>query len=115
MTVTVTWHGHATLSMKVNDYRIVIDPFFTDNPMAQTSADNVAADFMLISHGHGDHIADAMSIALGSRIIGINNDLHMLTDTSTIQFSTVSGRTRQRHIQPGCKPRWAVTFHRFTG
>jgi L-ascorbate metabolism protein UlaG (beta-lactamase superfamily) len=43
--------------------RVLIDPFLTGNPAAATTADKVAADFILISHGHGDHVGDAVAIA----------------------------------------------------
>jgi len=63
MTVSVTWHGHATLSMDVSGTKVLIDPFFTDNPLCNVEADQVNADFILITHGHGDHVGDAVSIA----------------------------------------------------
>ena len=63
MTVSVTWHGHATLSMDVSGTKVLIDPFFTDNPLCNVEADQVNAAFILITHGHGDHVGDAVSIA----------------------------------------------------
>ena len=38
MSYSITWHGHATLSLDVDGTRIVVDPFFTDNPAALTKA-----------------------------------------------------------------------------
>ena len=35
MTLSVTWHGHATLSLKVGEKEILVDPFFTGNPVAK--------------------------------------------------------------------------------
>jgi L-ascorbate metabolism protein UlaG (beta-lactamase superfamily) len=62
----VTFHGHATCSLATDDgAHLVIDPFFGDNPMCKVSVDEVEADYILISHGHYDHIADA--IPLGKR------------------------------------------------
>jgi L-ascorbate metabolism protein UlaG (beta-lactamase superfamily) len=63
MTNKLTWHGHATLGLETGGYKLVIDPFFTGNPAATLSPDKVAADFLLISHGHGDHVGDAVAIA----------------------------------------------------
>jgi L-ascorbate metabolism protein UlaG (beta-lactamase superfamily) len=39
------------------------DPFLTDNPQAAISADEVSADYVLVSHAHGDHLGDAVPIA----------------------------------------------------
>ncbi|MCG8615039.1 MAG: metal-dependent hydrolase [Desulfobacterales bacterium] len=44
-------------------YRILIDPFLNDNPTSPVSADEVEADFILLTHGHGDHFGDTLSIA----------------------------------------------------
>jgi L-ascorbate metabolism protein UlaG (beta-lactamase superfamily) len=43
--------------------RLLIDPFLTGNPAAATKADQAQADFILISHGHADHVGDAVAIA----------------------------------------------------
>ncbi len=60
----LTWHGHATCSIETDDgTHLVIDPFFGDNPLADVSVDDVEADYILISHGHGDHIGDAIPLA----------------------------------------------------
>lgn len=63
MTTTLTWHGHATLGLETGGYQLVIDPFFSGNPAADIAADAVQADFLLVSHGHGDHVGDAAAIA----------------------------------------------------
>ena len=71
MTIKLTWYGHATMSLEVNKHRLLIDPFFSGNPTASTTADKVQADFILISHGHGDHVGDAVAIAkrTGAQVI----------------------------------------------
>lgn len=53
---------------------IVVDPFITPNEMAKNIAvDNIPADFMLITHGHGDHVADAESIGKRTGATVISN------------------------------------------
>lgn len=60
----LTYHGHATCSLETDEgVRLVIDPFFGDNPVCDVSVDDVEADFILITHGHFDHIADAIPLA----------------------------------------------------
>ncbi|RME86184.1 MAG: metal-dependent hydrolase [Caldilineae bacterium] len=63
MSVKITYHGHATFSIESDGAKILIDPFFTDNPVAKIAADQVDADFILVSHGHGDHVGDTVAIA----------------------------------------------------
>ena len=73
MSVKLTWYGHATLGLEVDGYRLLVDPFFTGNPAASTTADAVDADFILVSHGHGDHIGDTVNIAKRTGALVIAN------------------------------------------
>ena len=64
MSISITWHGHATFSLQINDTVLVVDPFFAgNNPSAKTAVDAVTADYILQTHGHGDHIADTVALA----------------------------------------------------
>jgi L-ascorbate metabolism protein UlaG (beta-lactamase superfamily) len=63
MMITLTWYGHAAVGLETGGKTILIDPFFTDNPAASTSAGNVQADTILLTHGHFDHVGDAVTIA----------------------------------------------------
>ncbi len=69
-----TWYGHGTSGLETGGYKLLIDPYFTDNPAASTTADAVEADYILISHGHGDHVADAVPIAKRTGAMAISND-----------------------------------------
>jgi L-ascorbate metabolism protein UlaG (beta-lactamase superfamily) len=73
MTFKFTWYGHATLGLETGGYKVLIDPYFTDNPAASMSADQAEADFILISHGHGDHVGDVVSIAERTGALVISN------------------------------------------
>lgn len=69
---TLTYHGHATCTVTTGDgKKLVIDPFFNDNPACDLSVDQVEADWILITHGHGDHIGDAVALAkrTGAQVI----------------------------------------------
>lgn len=57
------WLGHACLLFESDGQNVLIDPFLTGNPTAPVKADAVPADFILVSHGHGDHVGDAIAIA----------------------------------------------------
>jgi len=57
----------------VGDFHLLIDPFITGNPMAPVKAEDVKADFVLVSHGHGDHLGDTLEIAKRSGSMVISN------------------------------------------
>lgn len=63
MSTKITWLGHGTFSIETDGKTVIIDPFFTGNPAATTTADAVSPDALIISHGHGDHVGDAVEIA----------------------------------------------------
>jgi L-ascorbate metabolism protein UlaG (beta-lactamase superfamily) len=68
----LTWYGHAAMGLEAGGKRLLVDPFFSGNPAAAITADKAQADFILISHGHGDHVGDAVAIAkrTGATVIG---------------------------------------------
>jgi L-ascorbate metabolism protein UlaG (beta-lactamase superfamily) len=70
---SLTWYGHAAFALAVGKHTILIDPFLTGNPAAHVSADSVVADFIVVSHGHGDHIGDAIALAKRTGAIVISN------------------------------------------
>ena len=75
------WYGHGTFGLETGGYHILVDPYLADNPAASISADEVAADFIIVSHGHGDHIADAVGVAKRTGALTISNFeiIHWLT------------------------------------
>ena len=58
----ITSLGHSAFLLEGRD-RVLIDPFLTGNPMASTTADKVDCDIICVTHGHGDHLGDAVDIA----------------------------------------------------
>jgi L-ascorbate metabolism protein UlaG (beta-lactamase superfamily) len=65
--------GHATFALEHDGKTVLIDPFLTGNPKAAASADEVAADAILLTHGHADHFGDTMAIAkrTGAKVVTI--------------------------------------------
>ncbi len=63
MKVIIKSLGHACFTVSDGNHTVIFDPFLTDNPEAVISADEVVADFVLPSHGHSDHLGDAIAIA----------------------------------------------------
>jgi L-ascorbate metabolism protein UlaG (beta-lactamase superfamily) len=69
----ISYYGHAVLGLETSGYKLLVDPFFTDNPAASMSADQAEADYILVSHGHGDHVGDTVSIARRTGATVISN------------------------------------------
>lgn len=68
-----TFYGHACFLVEMNGCKILFDPFITGNELAKhIDVNTIEADYILLSHGHGDHIADAAVIAkrTGAMVIG---------------------------------------------
>jgi L-ascorbate metabolism protein UlaG (beta-lactamase superfamily) len=62
--VKATFHGHACFLLEGDGKRVVIDPFLTGNPAAVIGPDELPKlDAILLSHGHGDHLGDAVNLA----------------------------------------------------
>ena len=59
----LTWLGHGGWKIETAGSTILLDPFITECPTATASADELTCDYLLISHGHFDHVADAAEIA----------------------------------------------------
>ena len=73
MTTKLTWLGHAALGLETGGHKLIVDPFFTGNPAASLAAETVEVDFILISHGHGDHVGDSIDIAKRTGAMVISN------------------------------------------
>lgn len=60
-----TFYGHSCFALEVAGKTILFDPFISGNPKAADKINlaDIQADYILISHGHGDHIADAVALA----------------------------------------------------
>lgn len=70
----ITYHGHSCISIVLKDgQRLMIDPFLTGNDLADIRSEAVKTDWILITHGHNDHVGDMEEIAKNNdaTIIGI--------------------------------------------
>jgi L-ascorbate metabolism protein UlaG (beta-lactamase superfamily) len=63
MAFKLTWYGHAAFAMEIDGAQVLLDPFLSDNPTTEIDMNELPADFIIISHGHGDHVGDALAIA----------------------------------------------------
>ncbi len=70
----LTYYGHSCFLLETMGKKILFDPFITPNPLAsEIDVDSIEADYILVTHGHADHIADAVSIAKRTGAIVVSN------------------------------------------
>lgn len=70
---TITALGHSCFQIETGDHTLLIDPFLTGNPQATVSAEDVNPDFIIVTHGHEDHVGDTVSIAKRTGATVISN------------------------------------------
>lgn len=62
-----TYYGQSTFEIETGGKKLLFDPFISPNPMAKAiDINNLKPDYILVSHGHGDHVADLLAIQKNS-------------------------------------------------
>lgn len=70
----ITYYGHSCVGVEVNGKNILFDPFISGNELAKkVDTSKIKTDYILISHGHEDHLADAASIAKRNNATVVSN------------------------------------------
>ena len=64
---TLTYLGHSAFLLQSEQAALAIDPFLSGNPKATIGPDDLKVQYVLVSHGHGDHVGDAIQIAKANR------------------------------------------------
>jgi L-ascorbate metabolism protein UlaG (beta-lactamase superfamily) len=70
----VSYHGHSVVKIRSNGKTVLIDPFISGNDLTDLRADEQNPDFIVLTHGHGDHVGDTVDIAKrsGALVIAVN-------------------------------------------
>lgn len=72
--IKLTYFGHSSYLIEINKTKILFDPFISPNPKAsKIDVGSIEADYVLLSHGHEDHVADAESITKANNAILVSN------------------------------------------
>jgi len=70
----ITYLGHASLQIEINNKIIIVDPFISGNELAKSiDVNSIKADYILITHAHQDHILDVETIARNTGAIIVSN------------------------------------------
>lgn len=68
-----TYYGHSSFAVEVKGKKILFDPFITPNDLASSiDVNRIEADYIFVSHGHADHVADLKGVAerTGAKVVG---------------------------------------------
>lgn len=72
--MNVTFYGHSCFAVEIMGYKVLFDPFISANPKAEgIDLETIEADFIFLSHGHEDHIADAEALLKRTGALLISN------------------------------------------
>lgn len=70
----ITYYGHASLGIKVGGKQVLVDPFISANPLAaHIDIASLKADYILLTHAHGDHVLDVETIAKRTGAVIVSN------------------------------------------
>jgi len=98
----LTYLSHSCFALEGASHRLIIDPFLTGNPLAPIRPEEVAADYILVTHGHGDHLGDTVAIArrTGATVI------------STFEVASVCGKRGAKAHAMNHGGAWSFPFGR---
>lgn len=93
----ITYYGQSCFLIRIDEHRILFDPFISPNDLAsEIDVDSIKADFILLSHGHSDHVADAERIAK-------NNDATLIANFEVANWFGEKGIEKTHPMNPGGK------------
>jgi len=97
-----TFYGHSSFAVEIKGKKIVFDPFITHNELAKSvDINKIEADYIFISHGHDDHIADLLTLARRTNAIIVG----------AFEITTWAGKQGLEKVHPmNTGGKWAFDF-----
>ena len=93
----LTYFGHSCFSVEAAGKKLLFDPFITPNPLAaQIDVNAIEADYILLSHGHVDHVADAVAIAK-------RTNATLIANFEVANWAANNGAPKVHHMNHGGK------------
>ncbi|MCK9250683.1 MAG: metal-dependent hydrolase [Solirubrobacteraceae bacterium] len=85
----LTFLGHSAILLQADGLDVLVDPFLTGNPTASTTAADVPADVIVLTHGHGDHYGDVVAIAerTGAQVVALVETANELMEKGVANVS----------------------------
>ncbi|MDR1322264.1 MAG: metal-dependent hydrolase [Gracilibacteraceae bacterium] len=85
--------GHSCFSIVSGSYTLLIDPFLSANPVAAARAEEVSATHLFVTHGHNDHLGDALAIAARCRpvVYATSETARLFPDDLTVEPGQIGG------------------------
>ena len=81
----ISYHGHSVVMIETNQgQKVMIDPFLTGNPLTDLVVGEVKVDYILVTHGHNDHVGDMVELAK-------NNDATVISIPEIAHFARKQG------------------------
>ncbi len=70
----LSYHGHSIVKIKTETFELLIDPFISGNPLTDLKVGEQNPSYILLTHGHNDHVGDTVEIAKrsGAKVIAPN-------------------------------------------
>lgn len=61
--MNLSFHGQSTIYFEANGKKVIVDPFITGNGQSDLDANAIEVDYIILTHGHGDHFGDTVELA----------------------------------------------------
>jgi L-ascorbate metabolism protein UlaG (beta-lactamase superfamily) len=111
MSVTITWLGHSAFALSIYGHAVLVDPFITGNPLATVDPATLAAEAILLSHGHGDHVGDTVAIAQRTHAtVYCNFEIGNWLQARGVA-NVIGGNTGGTHYGDFMDVKWTLAFH----